>query len=236
MSTLLGVNVDHVATLREARKSPYPDPVEAALLCEKAGCHGITAHLREDERHIKEADIFELKKRLTTRLNLEMSIHPRIVEIAKQVKAPLACLVPENREEVTTEGGLDVMGQFKAVKDVVKALGADGTEVSLFIDPDKDQIAASIEAGAPAIEIHSGTYANSAEPEKELAVIGEASEYAHSLGLKVNAGHGLTVENTPALVEAFSFYELNIGHSIIARSVFIGLDAAVKEILNLIKQ
>lgn len=234
----LGVNIDHVATIREARKIACPDPVAAALLCERAGCDSIVAHLREDRRHIKDADILLLRRRVTTRLNLEMSVARDIVAIACRVRPDQATIVPEKRREVTTEGGLDVRANFRRVKDVVARLTDRGIDASLFINPSKSQIDASCEAGASIIELHTGEYANastSVRRKKELAVLKTATKYALSLGLEVNAGHGLNYENTRDVAAIDGMNELNIGHSIISRAVFVGITDAVKEMLEMVR-
>ena len=230
----LGVNVDHVATLREARKTVFPDPVEAALICEKAGAHGITAHLREDRRHIQDTDIKSLAKKVK-RLNMEMAVTREMVEIAYKIEPACCCLVPEKRQEVTTEGGLDVVHNFKSIKDAVQKLSAKKIVVSIFIDPDKEQIKLGHETGAEFIELHTGAYANAngKQQTRELEKLIKASEYANGLGIKVNAGHGIDYENISGILEIPHLVELNIGHSIIARSVFTGIYDAVKEMLDL---
>ena len=239
----LGVNIDHVATLRQARyrdatgeRRVEPDPVAAALACEQAGCHGITAHLREDRRHIVDRDIWRLREAIRTRLNFEMANAPEIVEIALKVKPDIVCLVPERRQEVTTEGGLDVAGQLSAITETRKRLNDAGIEVSLFIAPDASQVAAAAQSGAQFIELHTGRYADhfhlKQERNDELQRLIAAAEQAHGLGLQVNAGHGFTTENIPLIHLVPHLVELNIGHSIVSRAVFIGLDAAVKEILK----
>lgn len=233
----LGVNIDHVATLREARKTSMPDPVEAARACEAAGCDSIVAHLREDRRHIHDADVFALKKTVRTRFNLEMSIAPGIVAIACKVRPAQATLVPERRQEITTEGGLDVSGGLKRIKPVVARLADHGIAVSLFIDPVKRQIDASAAAGARIIELHTGEYANArtaASRRRELLIVKEAVTHALLLGLEVNAGHGLDYRNALAIACIRGIHELNIGHSIIARAVFTGLPAAVARMVELI--
>ncbi len=242
----LGVNIDHVATLRQARyrdatgeRRVEPDPVAAALACEQAGCHGITAHLREDRRHIVDRDIWRLREAIRTRLNFEMANAPEIVEIALKVKPDIVCLVPERRQEVTTEGGLDVAGQLSAITETRKRLNDAGIEVSLFIAPDAPQVAAAAESGAQFIELHTGRYADhfhlKRERNDELQRLIAASKQAHGLGLRVNAGHGFTTENIPLIHLVPHLVELNIGHSIVSRAVFIGLDAAVKEILKVME-
>ncbi|MBP7055462.1 MAG: pyridoxine 5'-phosphate synthase [Candidatus Omnitrophica bacterium] len=234
----LGVNIDHVATLREARKARVPDPVEAARICEKAGCDSIVAHLREDRRHIKDADMIALRKSVKTRLNMEMSIAVDIVAFACRLKPDQATLVPERRQEVTTEGGLDVKGNFSRVKKAVSRLESCGIEVSLFINPIRCQIDASISAGARIIELHTGEYANAlsaASAKRELAIIRDATAYSLSRGLEVNAGHGLDYKNVKDVAKIKGMHELNIGHSIISRSIFLGLYASVIEMKDLIK-
>ena len=230
---LLGVNIDHIATLRQARREKDPDPIAAARLCEKAGAHSIVAHLREDRRHIQDKDIVELKKAVRTRFNMEMSINPEIVAIACRVKPHQATLVPERRQELTTEGGLDVMKHFARVKNAVHKLQNKGIEVSLFIAPNKQQIKKSKEAGVGIIEIHTGHYALG-KNNQELKKIQEATRYAQSLGIVVNAGHGLNYNNAQAIARIEGMRELNIGHSIISRAAFVGLEKAVKEMLKII--
>jgi pyridoxine 5-phosphate synthase len=233
----LGVNIDHVATLRQARRGIEPDPVQAALACEKAGCHSIVAHLREDRRHINDADIKRLKKEIKTLLNLEMSINDEIVRIAAETKPNQATLVPEKREELTTEGGLDVISHMRKVSEAVKTLRSKGINVSLFIDPDKKQIEAAAKTGARIIEIHTGRYANAVgakEKERELRLIRGAAAFALSMGFVVNAGHGLNYENVSSIAAISGIYELNIGHSIISRAVFSGIENAVRDMLKLI--
>lgn len=234
---ILGVNIDHVATLRKARGTNYPDPVQAALICEQAGAEGITLHLREDRRHIVDDDVFRMRPLLKTRMNLEMAVTEEMLAIAEQVRPQHVCLVPERREEVTTEGGLDVVGNFESVKNATQRLTAIGCEVSLFIDADFAQIDAAVACAAPVIEIHTGAYANATgdEQAKELQRIIQGAEYAHSKGLIVNAGHGLHLENVQAIARIPQIHELNIGHSIIADAVFVGLDNAVKRMKQAIE-
>ena len=237
----LGVNIDHVATLREARYRGLgrgePDPVEAARICEAAGCHGITAHLREDRRHIQDRDIWKLREVVKTRLNLEMANAPEIVEIALKLKPEIVCIVPERRLEVTTEGGLDVIAAEKALAETCRRMKDAGIEVSLFIAPDAKQIEASARTGAQFIELHTGTFAEAFQSAKsgarsaELERLIAGAKLAHALGLKVNAGHGLNYSNLPALFAVPHLVELNIGHSIVSRAVFSGMAAAVKEML-----
>ena len=232
----LGVNIDHVATLRNARGTSYPDPVLAAGLAEQAGADGITVHLREDRRHITDRDVEILRQTLQTRMNLEMAVTEEMVAIACRIKPHFVCLVPEKRTEVTTEGGLDVAGQLAKVQAAISRLAEVGTQVSLFIDADHAQIDAAVAVGAPYIEIHTGRYADAtstAEQLEELARIQEAARYAHGLGLRVNAGHGLHYHNVKPIAAIPEMEELNIGHAIIGRAVFEGLPAAVAEMKRL---
>lgn len=234
----LGVNIDHVATLREARKACEPDPVEASRSCIDAGCDSIVCHLREDRRHIKDADVVMLREVVKTRLNLEMSIAKDIVDFACRIKPNQATLVPEKRQEITTEGGLDVKKNFAKVKSVVARLQSSGIDVSLFINPLKSQIYASKKAGAGIIELHTGEYANASKPAakaKELARLKDATKYALSLGLEVNAGHGLNYENVKDVAKILGMNELNIGHSIIAKAIFTGMYRATQEMIGLIR-
>ena len=238
MAALLGVNIDHVATLRQARGTSYPDPVSAALICEQAGAEGITLHLREDRRHIQDADVYRMRKALKTRMNLEIAVTDEMIEIAKNVKPHHICFVPEKREEVTTEGGLDVVGHFEDVRKATQELTAIGCDVSLFIDADFAQIDAAVACGAPTIEIHTGAYADAETPEQQqadLERVVKGVEYAASKGLVVNAGHGLHLENVTPIAQIPQIHELNIGHSIIADAVFIGLAEAVKQMKAVIK-
>ncbi|MFW0088625.1 MAG: pyridoxine 5'-phosphate synthase [Coxiella endosymbiont of Haemaphysalis japonica] len=233
----LGVNIDHVATLRQVRKTHYPNPVEAALIAVEAGADTITLHLREDRRHIQDDDVRNLKRQLTVPLNLEMAAAQAIMKFAEEVKPEHCCLVPEKREELTTEGGLDVAGQKKSIKEACSRLSSADIQVSLFIDPDEKQIDAAKACGAPIIEIHTGHYASAKtnyDQKQELERINSAANYAYSLGLVVNAGHGLTVHNIQSIAAIPVVNELNTGHSIISRAVFIGLSEAVKEIKTLI--
>ena len=228
---LLGVNIDHVATLRQARGTNYPDPVEAALICEQAGAEGITLHLREDRRHIQDDDVRRMRPLLKTRMNLEMAVTEEMIEFAKEIRPQHVCLVPERREEVTTEGGLDVVGNFAAVKAATQELTAIGCDVSLFIDADLAQIDAAVACGAPTIEIHTGAYANAeneAAQQAELTRIVQGVEYAASRGLVINAGHGLNLDNVGAIAAIQHIHELNIGHALIGDAVFVGLEQAVK--------
>lgn len=227
----LGVNVDHVATVRQARRAAYPDPLEAAELCAKAGAYGITVHLREDRRHIQDHDVRAIKAWGKLPLNLEMGNHPDIVDIALDVKPDEVCLVPEKRQELTTEGGLDVAGQFEALQDTVARLGAAGIAVSMFIDPDPRQIEASAKLGAPFIELHTGAYCDHASGE-ELARLIAGARIAHQLGLRVNAGHGINLDNIRAILRIPHLEVLNIGHSIVARAVMVGMEAAAREMMD----
>ncbi|OUR62517.1 pyridoxine 5'-phosphate synthase [Colwellia sp. 39_35_sub15_T18] len=229
---LLGVNVDHIATLREARGTNYPDPVYAASVAEHAGADGITVHLREDRRHIQDRDIHVLKQTLHTRMNFEMAVTDEMVAIACEVKPAFCCLVPEKREELTTEGGLDVVGQLGKITDAVEKLAVVGTQVSLFIDADNAQIDAALASGAPYIEIHTGHYADAKTEQAqqaELVRLTNSIKYAHGIGLKVNAGHGLNYFNVKPIAAIEEIIELNIGHAIIARAVIDGLDKAVRD-------
>ncbi len=239
MDIFLGVNIDHIATLRQARGTRYPSLIDAAKICERSGADSITLHLREDRRHIQDQDVEELKFSLTTKMNLEMAATDEMLEIATKILPEDCCLVPEKRQELTTEGGLDVLSQLGRIKEVCSELSTNSIKASLFIDPDNYQIEAAVECGAPIIEIHTGHYADAssaAEMQKELQKISEACAYAHSLGLQVNAGHGLTLENTKAIAEINSIVELNIGHSIISRALFVGLGAATSEMKQLIQE
>lgn len=234
----LGVNIDHVATIRETRKIFYPDPIEAAAISEEAGCDSIVCHLREDRRHIKDADVKRLRQTVLTRLNLEMSIARDIVNIACAVRPDQATLVPEKRKELTTEGGLDVVKYKKRIVPVIKRFEDAGIEASLFIDPSKKQVDASKDAGARIVELHTGEYANAKSAvvmSKELDKIRRAAKYALSLGLEVNAGHGLNYSNVRGIACVEGINELNIGHSIISRAVLVGLRQAVEEMLELIR-
>jgi pyridoxine 5-phosphate synthase len=240
----LGVNIDHVATLREARyrgrERGEPNPVDAALICEAAGAHGITAHLREDRRHMQDRDVWKLRQTIKTRLNLEMANTPEIVDIALKLKPDIICLVPERRAEVTTEGGLDVAGHCQALAETRKKMNDAGIEVSLFISPDPAQIDAAAEVESQFIELHTGAFAeafyNPVQREKEVQRLISGALQAHRLGLKVNAGHGLSYENMEAIYQVPHLVELNIGHSIISRSITVGLAAAVKEMLLLLEK
>jgi pyridoxine 5-phosphate synthase len=237
----LGVNIDHVATLREARyrgvAGGEPDPVQAALECEAAGAHGITAHLREDRRHIQDRDVWQLRECIGTRLNLEMSNTPAILAIALELKPDIVCVVPERRLEVTTEGGLDVAGQCAALRGTCRRLREAGIEVSLFIAPDPEQVEAAAVVGSEFVELHTGAFAlgfaHMGERERELGRLRAAAEQAHRLGLRVNAGHGLNYQNLPSILRLPHLVELNIGHSIISRAVRTGLTRAVQDMLSL---
>ncbi len=233
----LGVNIDHVATLRQARGTTYPSPLEAAALCEKGGADGITIHLREDRRHIQDSDLYALRKALKVPLNLEMANTAEIVGIAVATKPAEVCLVPERRQEVTTEGGLDAAGQFDALKPSITKLAAAGITVSLFIEPSLRQLDAAVALGAPVVELHTGKYCDLAggEREAELRRLVEAAEHGHRIGLQVNAGHGLNYENLPAFLKAVPHLDtLNIGHSIVARAVMAGMEKAVREMKDLL--
>ena len=236
---LLGVNIDHIATLRNARGTAYPDPVQAAFIAEQAGADGITVHLREDRRHITDRDVRLLRQTIQTRMNLEMAVTDEMLDIAIELKPHFCCLVPEKREEVTTEGGLDVAGQLDKMSVAVERLAQAGILVSLFIDPDHRQIDAAVAVGAPYIEIHTGAYA---EAQGELAVQAElrriavAAAYAAEKGLKVNAGHGLTYHNVQPIAALPEMHELNIGHAIIGQAVMSGLPAAVADMKVLMRE
>ena len=233
----LGVNIDHVATLRQARRGQYPDPVHAALLAEQSGADSITLHLREDRRHIQDRDVTVMREALQTRMNLEMAVTEEMIGIAQRVLPQDCCLVPESREEITTEGGLDVAGLMGRVSDACRALGACGIRVSLFIDPDTAQIEAARRAAAPAIELHTGAYAaaQGAAQAREFERLRAASKLAASIGLVVNAGHGLNYHNVEPIAAIPEIVELNIGHSIIARAVFDGLPKAVRDMKDLMR-
>lgn len=239
----LGVNIDHVATVRQARyrsnpdprRRVEPDPVEAALLCERAGCHGITAHLREDRRHIIDEDILRLQAAIKTRLNFEMANSEEIIAIALRVRPDIVCLVPEHRQEVTTEGGLDVAGHSASLRETIGRLNGAGIAVSLFVDPEPAQMEAAAAVGAQFVELHTGRYADhfhlKRERNEELQRLIAAAEAARSAGLRVNAGHGLTVENVALIHLVPHLEELNIGHSLISRAIFVGLETAIREML-----
>jgi len=232
----LGVNIDHVATIREARYRGRgigePDPLTAALACEAAGAQGITAHLREDRRHIQDHDVWALREKINTRLNLEMANSPEIIEIALKLKPDIVCIVPERRQEVTTEGGLDVLAAEESLIETRKKMNDAGIEVSLFIAPDPEQIEASARTGSQFIELHTGQFAEHfLNPEAEVRRLIDGARQAHSLGLKVNAGHGLNYDNLPILFQVPYLVELNIGHSIVSRAILTGLDKAVRDML-----
>jgi pyridoxine 5-phosphate synthase len=231
----LGINIDHVATLRQARRVRYPDPVHAALIAELAGADSITLHLREDRRHIQDADVLALRERLQTRMNLEMAVTDEMLDFARGVRPADCCLVPERRAEVTTEGGLDVAAQMQRIREACALLAAASIRVALFIDPDPTQIEAAREAGAPVIELHTGAYAEAsgAEQARELDRLRSCSRHAVSLGLEAHAGHGLHYHNVQPVAAIPEIVELNIGHAIIARAVFAGLPAAVREMREL---
>ena len=236
---LLGVNIDHIATLRNARGTKYPNPVHAADIAERAGADGITVHLREDRRHIKDEDVYLLSASINTRLNLEMAVTDEMLSIAAKVKPEFCCLVPEKRAELTTEGGLDVVANQAKISQACAQLAAHGTLVSLFIDADAGQIKAAHNAGAPYIEIHTGQYADApseAQAEQELEKLREGIAYANQLGLKVNAGHGLHYHNVKPIAAIPELIELNIGHAIIARAAFDGLDCAVRDMRALMQE
>jgi len=228
----LGVNVDHVATVRQARGTAYPDVIAAALAAERGGADGITVHLREDRRHVQDADVAALIAAVRTKVNLEMAVTPEMVTIACNLRPADACLVPERRQELTTEGGLDVAGCAEAVGQAVRRLTEARIRVSLFVDPERRQIDAAAAAGAAAVEIHTGAFADAAaaeQRERELARIYDAVEQAHAVGLIVNAGHGLTLDNVAPIAAVREIHELNIGHSIVARALFVGIEAAARE-------
>jgi pyridoxine 5-phosphate synthase len=236
---LLGVNIDHIATLRQARGTQYPDPIQAALIAEQAGADGITAHLREDRRHIQDRDIYLLRDIIHSRLNLEMAVTDEMIAIALKVKPYACCLVPEKREELTTEGGLNVAENQFRMNDVCLRLCEAGIEVSLFIDPDRRQIDAAVKAGAPVVELHTGRYADaetSSIRSDELKRIQSAAQYANSAGLQVNAGHGLNFHNVEAICKIPEIVELNIGHAIIAQAVFSGLAKTIGDLKQLMRQ
>ncbi|RJL50054.1 pyridoxine 5'-phosphate synthase [Pectobacterium carotovorum] len=236
---LLGVNIDHIATLRNARGTAYPDPVQAAFVAEQAGADGITVHLREDRRHITDRDVRILRETLQTRMNLEMAVTEEMLNIACEVKPHFCCLVPEKRQEVTTEGGLDVAGQQEKIDNAVARLSQANILVSLFIDADKRQIDAAVASGAPYIEIHTGAYADAPDDEArqhEFERIRDAATYAAAKGLKVNAGHGLTYHNVLPIAALPEMHELNIGHAIIGRAVMSSLKDAVAEMKNLMRE
>ena len=233
----LGVNIDHVATLRQARRGRYPDPVYTALIAEEAGADSITLHLREDRRHIQDRDVAAMREALQTRMNLEMAVTDEMIRIAQKVLPQDCCLVPESRQEITTEGGLNVAGQALRIGDAVKALGASGIRVSLFIDPDPEQIEAAQRAAAPVIELHTGAYADStgAARAREFERLCTAAKFAARLGLVVNAGHGLNYHNVEPIAAIPEIVELNIGHAIVARAIADGLAKAVRDMKQLMR-
>ena len=238
MAITLGVNIDHIATLRQARGGEEPDPLEGAKICEQAGAHGVTVHLREDRRHIQDKDIYALKDIITGKYNLELALSDDVISIAKKVKPNQVTFVPEKREELTTEGGLDVKHHYEKLKYVIADFKNLNITVSLFIEPDISTVELSKSCGADAIEIHTGTYCNAKkdqEIDKELNRIIETSKYAKDHNLIVNAGHGLNTKNILPLLQIPNLEEVNIGHSIISRSIFIGLDNAVKEMLEILQ-
>jgi pyridoxine 5-phosphate synthase len=235
---LLGVNIDHVATLRNARGTDYPSPLDAAFIAERAGADGITIHLREDRRHIKDQDVRDIVTNIHTRLNLELAVTSEMIDIACEISPVSCCLVPEKREELTTEGGLDVAGNFNRIKEACSVLSSSGIVISPFIDPDEEQIDAVKEAGATMLELHTGCYADAkseSEQLSELERLREAAYYAHGKGLQVNAGHGLHFHNVEDIAKIPEIIELNIGHSIIARAVLTGLDEAIRNMKALMR-
>ena len=234
----LGVNIDHVATLRQARGTSYPRPAEAAYIAERAGADSITVHLREDRRHIQDRDLDEIGQVLRTHMNLEMAVTDEMIEIAKRVGPRDVCLVPEKREELTTEGGLDVAGQVDKIAAACRELGDAGIRVSLFINPDREQLDAAVAAGAPVVELHTGRYAEAEGKEQaaELERIADAAAFGHGKGLVINAGHGLHYQNVRSIARIPEIVELNIGHAIIARAIFDGLGSAVIEMKRLMNE
>lgn len=233
----LGVNIDHVATLRQARRGQYPDPVHAALLAEQSGADSITLHLREDRRHIQDRDVRVMREALQTRMNLEMAVTDEMIRIARQIAPQDCCLVPESRQEITTEGGLNVAAQLQRVTEACSALGSSGIRVSLFIDPDAGQIEAAQRSGAPVVELHTGSYAEAtgAARAREFERLRSAARQAASLGLTVNAGHGLNYHNVEPIAAIREIVELNIGHAIVARALFDGLPKAVRDMKDLMR-
>jgi pyridoxine 5-phosphate synthase len=238
MTLELGVNIDHIATLRQARGTSYPDLLQAMTLVEEAGAHAITIHLREDRRHIQDTDVYAIRKQCQRRLNLELAATDEMVNIACDVAPSDACVVPEKREELTTEGGLDIIGLFDRVQQSTQQLNNEGIRVSLFIEPDIEQIKRVPDIGAPVIELHTGTYANATGDAKkrEFERIVKASEYADQLGIQVNEGHGLDYENTQIIAAIPQIRELNIGHSMVARAVFVGIKQATVEMLDILQK
>ena len=235
---LLGINIDHVATLRQVRGASYPRPADAVVMAEQAGADSITVHLREDRRHIQDADLLAIKKVMRTHMNLEMAVTDEMLDIASKINPSDVCLVPEKREELTTEGGLDVKAQPQKIKAACDRLAEEGIRASLFIDPDKDQLDAAVAAGAPVVEIHTGAYADAIgeDQDAELQRVIAAADYGHDLGLVINAGHGLHYGNVTAIASIPKIVELNIGHSIISRAVFDGLAMAVSEMKRLMTE
>ncbi len=235
----LGVNIDHVATLRQARGTDYPDPIEAAKICAKAGADSITIHLREDRRHIQDSDVYRLTTDCPLPINLEMANAEEIVQIALEVKPAEVCLVPEKRQELTTEGGLDVVGNFQTLEKTVQRLQNNGSIVSLFVDPDKKTLESCAKTGAKVVELHTGTFCDATDPEQanaHLKKLSTGAEYAHALGLQINAGHGIHIGNLFHILTIPHLDTLNIGHSIVARAVFQGLENAVREMIQAINQ
>lgn len=238
-SCLLGVNIDHVATLRQARGTRYPEPLLAALLAEQAGADGITLHLREDRRHIQDRDVALLREALSTRMNLEMAVTDEMISHACRIRPADCCLVPERREELTTEGGLDVAANLERIRPACQQLAEAGIRVSLFIDPDRHQVDAALASGAPVVELHTGCYANAAtapEQQAEYQRICDAAAHAQTAGLQVNGGHGLHYHNVLPIAAIPQMQELNIGHAIIARAIFTGLAEAVREMKRLLTE
>ncbi len=234
----LGINIDHIATLRQARGTAYPDLLEAAFLVKEAGADAITIHLREDRRHIQDADVYQIRKQVNTRLNLELAATDEMIDIACDVHPDDACVVPEKREELTTEGGLDIIGQFDRLQKATQKLTEHEIRVSLFIEPTIEHIKRVPDIGAPVIELHTGTYANATgdAQKRELDRIIEATEYAKSLGIQVNAGHGLDYSNTTAIAKIPEISELNIGHSIVSRAVFVGISRATRQMIEVMNE
>jgi len=235
---LLGVNIDHVATLRQARGTSYPRPADAVVMAEQAGADSITVHLREDRRHIQDADLTAINQVLRSHMNLEMAVTDEMLQIASLIKPSDVCLVPEKREELTTEGGLDVKGQLNKIKGACERLASENIRASLFIDPDIEQIDAALDVGAPVVELHTGAYADAEGDEQavELKRVVDAVKYGHSIGLIINAGHGLHYQNVTAIAEIPEIVELNIGHAIVSRAVFDGLAMAVSEMKRLMTE
>jgi len=235
---LLGVNIDHVATLRQARGTTYPRPADAVVMAEQAGADSITVHLREDRRHIQDADLTAINEVMRTHMNLEMAVTDEMLDIASSIKPSDVCLVPEKREELTTEGGLDIKGQLEKITRACGRLASENIRTSLFIDPDFEQLDAAVAAGAPVVELHTGAYADAegGEHAVELQRVVDAAKYGHELGLIINAGHGLHYQNVAAIAEISEIVELNIGHAIISRAVFDGLAVAVSEMKRLMTE